>query len=176
MKRTLPLLFLALFSSALAAPQATSSSAVPPTPQALSVPAGCKPDDAPASQADTALYLEDYGKAARLYHSLSEEDPRNLSAQAGLIRVLLGQGRIKEALQQATALVAAHPDSVVAETVLGETYLRRGEFALAPAVLAKALTMDRCYVMAGPICRRPACSATPVTMPRQSANSRRPMR
>jgi tetratricopeptide (TPR) repeat protein len=145
MKRTLPLLFLALSSSVVAAQQATSPSATPPTPQALSVPAGCKPDDAPASQADTALYLEDYGKAARLYHSLSEEDPRNLTAQAGLIRVLLGQGRIKDALQEATALVVAHPDSVVAETVLGETYLRRGEFALAPAVLAKALTMDRCY-------------------------------
>jgi tetratricopeptide (TPR) repeat protein len=112
------------------------SSALPPT---------CKADASVTSDAEAALDLEDWRKADRLYDSMAKSDPSSLEAQAGLIRVRLGEGNIVDALKQATSLVAANPGSVIAQTVLGETYIRRGELAQASPVLSRALSLSACY-------------------------------
>jgi tetratricopeptide (TPR) repeat protein len=109
------------------------------------LPAGCKVNAAGPSDAEAALYVEDWSKAARLYRVMQQQDAGSLEAQAGLVRVQLGEGKIADALKAATDLAKATPQSVVAETVLGETYLRRGEIDMASPILTKALSLDPCY-------------------------------
>jgi tetratricopeptide (TPR) repeat protein len=128
-------LFCTVFALAL------SAKAQQPEP---TLPTGCKVNTAGESDAEAALYLEDWGKAGSLYREMAKQDPASIEARAGLIRVLLGQGDIAGALREASALSSAYPQSVAAQTVLGETYVRRGELLQASPVLSKALSLDPC--------------------------------
>ena len=136
-----PLLPLALVL--IVAPASAQSQATP-DPQ---LPKGCTAIST-ASEADEALYAEDWGKATRLYRDKLKENPASLEAQAGLIRVALGQDRVSDAETTALAMVKEAPRSVVAQTTLGEVYIWRGEIELAPAQLTKALALDPCYARA----------------------------
>lgn len=112
------------------------------------LPAGCQVNTAAVSEADRAFYAEDWGKASRLYHDALKNDPANQEAQAGLVRVALGQDHVADAETTALALVNANPRSAVAHTILGEVYLWRGEIELAPEPVSKALSLDPCSARA----------------------------
>jgi tetratricopeptide (TPR) repeat protein len=114
------------------------------TPDAA-LPSGCKANPTGVSDAEAALYVEDWGKAAKLYHADAAQAPSSLEAQAGLVRVQLGRGDIANALKDATAMANASPQSVIAQTVLGETYIRRGELDSSTPILTRALALDPCY-------------------------------
>lgn len=105
----------------------------------------CTVDKTPPSPADQALYANDYGSAAKLYRQIADKNPASAEGQAGLIRAMLGQNKLADALAAANKLVSQQPQNAVAQTVLGETYLRRGEFDLALPVLVKAAKLDPCY-------------------------------
>jgi tetratricopeptide (TPR) repeat protein len=142
MKRPLvfisPLLCFALLSVAVATQAQT-----PTSPSAL--PQGCKANEEPQSEAEAALYAENWGQAAKLYQGLAKRDAGSFEARAGLIRVALGQGHIDDALKNAIAMANENPQDVVAQTVLGETYIRRGELTPAIPVLEKSLALNACY-------------------------------
>lgn len=109
---------------------------------------GCKADNAPVSDAEAALFLEDWGRASRLYRATLATNPKDLTALTGLVRVQLGQGNIADALKDATTLTTTHPDAGIAQEALGETYLRRGEISAALPVISRALSLDPCSARA----------------------------
>lgn len=104
----------------------------------------CVVDRTPASPADLANYASDDKRAEKLYRAMVDADPSSQEAQAGVIQALLGQNRLREALQAAQRIADQHPQSSVAQTALAETYVRRGELDLARPVLARAITLDPC--------------------------------
>ena len=88
--------------------------------------------------------LKTGAKPAGFTAKCRKQNPGSLEARAGLIRVMLGQDHVADALKDAVAIANAFPQSAVAQTILGETYVWRGELELAPAVLSRALALDPC--------------------------------
>jgi len=105
----------------------------------------CEVDKTPPSPADDAFWANDAKLAEKLYRKMADDNPGSAEAQADVIRALLHQNQLSAALEAANRLTEQQPRSAAAQTALGETYLRRGEFDLAKPVLAKAIALNPCY-------------------------------
>jgi hypothetical protein len=114
-------------------------SAQPATPKTT-----CKADLAPASDADIALYKDDFKKAEELFRAQLGKDANDDDARAQLVRALLKDGKVNEAEQMATKFLSANPDSSAAETAMGRVFYRKGDMPDAYAHISRAVTLDQC--------------------------------
>ncbi len=133
----LPLLVSALFSPFLHA-QAVQ----PAAPAATQLHCSIQPAPA-ASDARTALVGGDFAKAEVLYSAQISASP-TAASYAGLVRVQLQANKLPEAMATAQAAATALPTSALAQDLLGDVYLRSGQFAQAADTYKKALTLDPC--------------------------------
>lgn len=70
--------------------------------------------------ADTFMLVENYGKAAPIYHSLATEDPSDIQALISLSKCLIYGAEWESAIAVIKATLAADPDNLIATAQLGE--------------------------------------------------------
>jgi tetratricopeptide (TPR) repeat protein len=116
----------------------------------LSMPLAAPGDDTrpPAINSEIAAaerfyHLGKFAEAESSYRSLLKADSKLLPAQLGLIRAMLGQQKIDEALEVANAALAAQPDSAPLLEAKGDVQFRRGEMADSEMSYLAALKIDQ---------------------------------
>src|ERR1035437_5388631 len=87
----------------------------------------CTIDRTPPGDAERALLGRRYADAERLYGEALAANPASNAAVAGLVRAMLAEDKLPEALALATKSNAAHPKDSVLLDALGEVRYRRGE-------------------------------------------------
>ncbi len=70
--------------------------------------------------ADTFMLVENYGKAAPIYHSLATQDPSDIQALLSLSKCLIYGAEWESAIAVIKATLAADPDNLIATAQLGE--------------------------------------------------------
>jgi predicted aspartyl protease/Tfp pilus assembly protein PilF len=104
----------------------------------------CAIDTRSPSEADDALYRQNYPEAERLYRAALAADPASVEAMAGIVRALIGQDKLPDALALATQFDAAHPNTPALLDALGEVRFRRGEVDEAAIVFNRSIHLDLC--------------------------------
>jgi tetratricopeptide (TPR) repeat protein len=112
-------------------------------------------DDTKSSATDSALAAADelyrlrkFTEAQNAYQALLKSDPKLDSAQAGLVRSMVGRQKTDEALDTIDAALAAKPNSAILTATKGDVQFRRGEMAEAEALYHAALKLDPTEVRA----------------------------
>lgn len=95
------------------------------------------------TEADTALHSGKFEDAAKLYQAAADKSPDS-AAKVGLVRSLLGQGKLAEALDLANKYSAAAPNDAALADAVGEARFRRGEIDEAAIAFNKAQHLDVC--------------------------------
>jgi len=90
----------------------------------------------------------DTGQAITELKEALKLDSDLMQADMLLILVQLRQGKLEDALHGAGELVRQHPDSVVAQNLLGNAYFARKEYPAARDAYEKALVLDTQFVPA----------------------------
>src|SRR5580693_3191752 len=89
------------------------------------------------------LYLSrKFADAQTAYETLLKANPTLAPAEAGLVRSLLRQNKIDEAVEAANKGVAASPNSAPLLSALGDVQFRMGQFGEAQASYLKAKKLD----------------------------------
>ena len=96
------------------------------------------------TDADEALAHGRFDEAEKEFAAMPPSDARTV----GLVRAMLGERKLKEALTLAQSEVAAHPDDAVLLDALGEVRFRRGESDEAATALTHAVGLDLCLAQA----------------------------
>lgn len=121
----------------------SADSANDTTPSKFAIP-GCTIDRTPPGDAERALNARKYADAERIYTQALASDPKSAAAMAGLVRVALAQGKLDDALAQATKFDAQNPNNPVLLDALGEVRYRRGEIAEAAHAINQSSRLDGC--------------------------------
>jgi Flp pilus assembly protein TadD len=95
--------------------------------------------------ADKAYLAGKLGEAEGLYREAVSQSPHDAELDAGLVRTLLRERKLDDAISTAQAAVAAKPNSVPLLTVLAEVQYRQGKVAEAAGTADQAFRADRCY-------------------------------
>ena len=135
------LLLAAAVSPLAAAAQAPAATAAPAKRSCIVQPAVTPTD------ADRAFAAGDSARAATLYRAEIAATP-SARSYAGLVRSLLDQNLLTEAVDTANKAAAALPTSADAQALVGEALTRNGQIPEANAAFAKALTLDHCSAIA----------------------------
>ena len=107
----------------------------------------CSTQPAPAaSDALSAFVAGDWVRAENLYTAQLASSPA--TAYAGLTRVQLQTNHLPQALASAQAALAALPTSALAQSLVGDAYLRAGQLPQAGEAYKMALTLDPCSARA----------------------------
>jgi tetratricopeptide (TPR) repeat protein len=112
----------------------------PPPP---AVP-GCPFGQSGPSDADLALRQRRYADAERLYGDALTAEPASSAAMAGLVRAMLGEGKLPEALALAMKDDSAHPNDALLLDALGEVRFRRGEVDEAAMDFNRSAHLNQC--------------------------------
>jgi predicted aspartyl protease len=83
-----------------------------------------------------------FSKAAGQYRAILTKNGSSLPAQAGLVRSILRDQKLDEALAAGLKFEAASPDAATLHTVVGEVRFRRGEIPEAEHEFHKAIALD----------------------------------
>jgi predicted aspartyl protease len=102
--------------------------------------AACAVQSDSPSEADRALADNKFDDAHRLYSA----QPPSSETTAGIVRALLGQRKLDEALALIQKEAAAHPADAVLLDALGEVRYRRGEVLEAANIYNQSLSIDPC--------------------------------
>lgn len=133
-----------LFAGWVLIASAVAGSGQAPATQPAADKIACSGDRSAPSEADKALWKGNYADAERQYGSASTADPSSSDAQAGLVRAMLGDGKLQEALALALKSNAAHPNDPQLLDALGEARFRRGEVRDAGLAFNQSLQLDMC--------------------------------
>jgi hypothetical protein len=85
--------------------------------------------DSGLAAADELSRLGRFADAEAGYRILLKTDPKLVPAQVGLVRAILGQTKIDEALDTVNAALAAQPNSAALMASRGDVQFRRGEMS-----------------------------------------------
>jgi hypothetical protein len=107
----------------------------------------CSIDTAPPGEAEKAMQTRRFADAERLYGEALSAAPTSNAAMAGLVRAMLAEERLQEALALATKFNAARPNDAVLQDVLGEVRFRRGEVQEAANAFIQSNKLDPCSGM-----------------------------
>ena len=106
-------------------------------------------DDAKASPIDSGLAAASklyragkFAEAEASYESLLKTDANLVPAQVGLIRTMLAEGKVNEAVISVNAALAKHPNSAALLAVTGDIQFRKGEMSDAEKWYLAALERD----------------------------------
>lgn len=108
----------------------------------------CSVNREPASEAQKALDREEYQKAEGLFQQIITANPDDQHATARLIRALIEENKVDDALQHAESLLNEKPTSSVALEAMGEVQFRKGELETAYEFARKAVGADPCNARA----------------------------
>jgi len=98
----------------------------------------------PPSEADKAMLVADYAKAASLYQADLASHPGDAELTAGLVHALLHQQKVREAADAVKASLIAAPDSAALISLRGEVELRQGTPWIAARSAFEAQKLDLC--------------------------------
>lgn len=104
----------------------------------------CTIDTSAPSDADRAMLTRRYADAERLYSDALTANPNSTAAMAGLVRALLAEEKLQDALAQAVKFNAAHPNDPALLDALGEVRFRRGEVQEAASSFVQSNKLDPC--------------------------------
>jgi tetratricopeptide (TPR) repeat protein len=104
--------------------------------------------DADLAAADQLFRAGKFAEAEASYQALLKNDPKLVPAQVGLIRAMLGQQKIDEALDAVNAALAAQPNSAALLAAKGDVQFRRGETSDAETSYDAAMELDPLEVRA----------------------------
>jgi predicted aspartyl protease/Flp pilus assembly protein TadD len=93
-------------------------------------------------KAEKSLRSGDFERAEQLYRDILKKDDRDLEARLGLSRALLKQRRLQDSFDHAARVIAVHPLSARAHSLLGASILASGDFRLSIEEFRTALTLD----------------------------------
>src|SRR5580693_1133532 len=130
-------LFFCIAATVSHAAAVSSQTAACPAPQAHT-----------ATPAETAYNNADFAQAETLYTQALGQQPHDSALSAGLVRVLLREGKFAEASAAVNSIPAESQHSAVALTALAEVQYRQGQPWLAMKTLDEALTGDPCFARA----------------------------
>ncbi|WP_299552963.1 tetratricopeptide repeat protein [uncultured Tateyamaria sp.] len=82
-------------------------------------------------------------KALGYLEELAAREDSGLNTQMALLRAQLSSGQTAQALQQATALVAEHPENLSLRFILATSHAANGDLAVAETLLSALLQEDR---------------------------------
>jgi tetratricopeptide (TPR) repeat protein len=106
-------------------------------------------DDAKVSPIDPALAAADqlyragkFAEAEFSYQALLKTDPKLVPAQVGLVRAMIRQQKIDEALDAATAALSAQPNSAALLAAKGDIQFRRSQMSDAELSYLAAKKLD----------------------------------
>jgi tetratricopeptide (TPR) repeat protein len=108
----------------------------------------CAVDTDPPNAAETALNKRRYALAETSFRAMLAKDPGDDDAREGLVRTLIGQDKVDEAMHESEAWNAKEPGNTVALTALAEATLRNGEPNQAFLLFQKAAQADLCNARA----------------------------
>ena len=93
-------------------------------------------------KAEKSLRSGDFERAEQLYRDILKKDDRDAEARLGLSKALLKQRRLQDSFDHAARVVAVHPLSARAHSLLGAAILASGDFRLSIEEFRTALTLD----------------------------------
>jgi predicted aspartyl protease len=102
----------------------------------------CQVDNEPPSDAEKALSRRDYKTALELFQKLESSSPD--VSRAGVIRTLLEEGKLQDAVDQAKSWQQADPGSGPAMETWGEVQFRNGELPEALKTVLESRKLDPC--------------------------------
>jgi predicted aspartyl protease len=100
------------------------------------------------SPAETALNKKEYGSSESLFRATLAKNSKDDIAHEGLVRALIGQDKVVDAVTQAETWAAAEPGSSMAAVALGEARLRHGDPAAALLEFQRGVRADKCNARA----------------------------
>jgi tetratricopeptide (TPR) repeat protein len=112
--------------------------------QSAPVAKSCSPQHLAPGPAEVALIAGKHAEAVALYQDLVAKNPDSVGAKVGLVRALLSDGKLADALELATRTATAAPSDARAQDALGEVRYRRGEVGDAANAFNAAQAMDPC--------------------------------
>lgn len=107
-------------------------------------PHSCHTQPYDPSAGDMALLSENYGAAETAYRTELASNPKSTAALNGLVRTMLEQQKLAEALDLTLESLAAQPNNPVLLDALGATRFRRGEVAEAVTAFNQSMQLDPC--------------------------------
>jgi predicted aspartyl protease len=106
----------------------------------------CQVDNEPPSDADKALSRREYKAALELFQKLESSSPD--VSRAGVIRTLLQEGKLQDAVDQAKTWQEAEPGSGPAIETWAEVLYRKGELPDALQEVLQSRKLDPCNARA----------------------------
>jgi Tfp pilus assembly protein PilF len=108
----------------------------------------CTVDSSAPTSAETALNKGDFVPAEKLFREVLAKSPSSEEMHEGLVRALIGEDRVDDAVKDAEAWVAASPASSMAMVAFGDVRLRQGNPRAALIEFQMALQGDLCNARA----------------------------
>ncbi|HEY3928290.1 MAG TPA: aspartyl protease family protein [Candidatus Koribacter sp.] len=136
MNRLLALLLSAFISTALL----MDSSQAQSTPAPGSAPVSQQNSDLVAGRA--AFAAGKYDDAAARFRAVLAKEPGSVAAQVALVRTLLSQEKLQEAVDLAGKYLAATPNAAPLHTSMAEVHFRRAEMSAAESDFRSAIRLD----------------------------------
>jgi len=102
----------------------------------------------PPSPAETAYNKWDYVTAEKLFREILAKSPTSDAVHEGLIRAMIEQNKVAEAVKDAEAWIAAEPTNSMAMIALGDVRLRQGNPLEAYSHYQEAVQADVCNARA----------------------------
>ena len=100
------------------------------------------PANSALAAADQLYTTGKFAEAADSYQAILKTDPKLVAAQVGLIRSLLREQKVDDALAAATSALAAQPNSPPLLAAMGDVDFRLAQMPEAEAAYHKALQID----------------------------------
>lgn len=104
----------------------------------------CSVNREPASEAQKALDRGEYKEAERLFQQMLIANSTDKQALTGLIRTLIEESKIDDALTRAEEFLTEQPTNTLALETMGEVRFRQGQLETAYNLAKKAVTADPC--------------------------------
>jgi tetratricopeptide (TPR) repeat protein len=117
-------------------PTATATEKPAPAPHTCSVV------NTDPNEGEIDLAKKDYGAALAFYRAAKDLLPEEISL--GVVRSLIGQDKVTDALAEAQAILVKFPKGAIAEIALGEVAYRNADFAGAQTHSANAFRLEPC--------------------------------
>lgn len=124
----------------------TARSQTPVQNPAAAAPAqpGCSVQHLYSSNDNLALWQHHYDKAEELFKAILADHPNSDVAKVGLVRSLVGEGKLAEAQTLAAKYDADKPNDAMLQDAMGEAYFAHGQIAEAAETFNKAMHTDPC--------------------------------
>jgi predicted aspartyl protease len=104
----------------------------------------CSIDNSPPSEADRALFLDDFKKTEVLSRAALKKDSADRLAHLSLVRALIGTDKVDEAQKEVDAWTSSAAQEPYAIVAAGELRHAEGYWLESYALMLKALKLDPC--------------------------------